>query len=277
MFLLLKMCFRKNTSKTFIYSIQIELIIACTIYTIGFILPTKKNDDNVHTQNVLCTIQTILLSFSNNTAILLTVAIPTITYKLLVNPSFFEKNPTIVHLVISGICWGFGLVITIIFMSISSTTYSEYTCGYMDQTIVIISMVINYGVWFIIVFVLYKLKRNIQFLIKDNQIDSPETYLLIFNDFLFLVIFAFVTLSIALINGFIFIKLNEYLYCSFLIINSILECLLYIINSYIFCFQKEMLPCSCCTQQKDREKRTATENLSLMIMTSDNKEVSITL
>ena len=186
LFLLLKMCFRKNTAKTFIYSIKIELIISCTIYTIGFILPTKKNDDNDHTQNVLCIIQTILLlSFSNNTAILLTVAIPTITYKLLVNPSFFEKNPTIVHLVISGICWGFGLVITIIFMSISSTTYSEYTCGYMDQTIVIISMVINYGVWFIIVFVLYKLKRNIHFLIKDNQIDSPETYLLILMIFYF--------------------------------------------------------------------------------------------
>ena len=125
LFLLFKMCFRENTSKTIIYHIKIELIISCIIYTIGFLLPTKKSQ-NDQVQQILCTIQTFLLSFSSNTSIAFTITIPTITYKLLVNPSFIEKHLTIVHLIIAGVCWGFGMIITIIYISITSTDFFEY-------------------------------------------------------------------------------------------------------------------------------------------------------
>lgn len=245
-------------------------------YLYNRISSSNKKSQNDQVKQILCTIQTFLLSFSSNTSIAFTITIPTITYKLLVNPSFIEKHLTIVHLIIAGVCWGFGMIITIIYISITSTDFFEYGCWYTGDAIFCVVNGINLGVLLIFVFVLYKLKRNIENLIRDNQIDSPETYLHIFTGFLVLVIFAFATLSLGFINQFCFDDFNEALFWS-LIVCNILECLFYVLDSYVFCFQREMLPCFSSSHHNYKDKMRITENISLMLMSSDNKSETINL
>lgn len=268
--LLIMMCVRKSKNNTIIYHIKIELIISSIIYTIGFILPTKKaENDQVQVYEILCKVQTFLLSFTNMTTIAFTVTIPTITYKLLVDPSYIEQNLTMILSVISGICWGFGMILSIIYFIHSEKEFSVYNCWYEKKAIIYISNGINIGVLLIFVFVLYKLKRNIQQLIKENQIEFPESYLHIFKVFILMVVFSFITvlfdLAIELHNE-TYLENFDWVFG----IGSYLDCFFYLLNSYVFCFKKEMLP-SCSIPQNDKEKIPITDNLSLIIMNFEGK------
>ena len=237
LFLLYKQFSSKEDKTILLFKIKIELIISCMLYPIGFLFPVKSTSGPS-----FCTFQTFVLTFSNYSALMLTTAIPFITYKILLNPLFIDNNPLLSLIITSLVCWGIGLLISIIFICIFEAKYSEYVCWYDDRASYGATG-INLAIMILFIVITIILKWKIKKFLDEFQFEHSENQFKIFNKFFYLIGLAVITIVLNEINYRWFLFLNITLFYFFSVLNLALDCIFYVFVSYVFCFNKEMLPC----------------------------------
>lgn len=260
-FLLYKKSTSKEDKTLLLFKLKMELIISCMIYPIALIFPLRKTS-NSH----FCKFQTFLLTFSNYSGLMFTTAIPFQTYIILKNPLVVDNNPLLSIIITSLICWGTGLILSIIFICFFEVNFSEYICWY-DGIAAYFSTGINVGIMVVFIIITFILKRKIQKFIDEYQLDHTENQFKIFNKLFYLLALAMITILLAEINNDWFLYLNTTLYYFFEVLILAVDSTFYVFVSYAFCFHREML--SCLYHQS--EKQSILRNSEQSILLTDDK------
>lgn len=261
-FLIYKHCSSSTSDRTLIFPIKCELIASCMIYQIGYIIPVRDCFSN-QAEVILCNLQIFVLTFSNFSTILFSVAIPFITYKILLDSHFIETHPGKAHLIVSLISWGIPAILALIFKLCSGNEYDGYIGWYSNRIVQNIVTGINFGVLIIFGILLLKLKKQIEKFLQGVSEDfDSKNYRRSFNNFNILVVFATFCIILEIIIKFVIIPWSNEVYFIFLIINCILECSYYLVNASIFCLHRHMIPC--CTKEEINNRITRPTTIPLI-------------
>ena len=236
--------FLSQKYRTITSIMKIQLTITCIIHMIPYLFEEQSLFS--------CSFQTFLLASSMFNTVQFPTILTIITYYNLKIPDTMIKKENVLKWLLSFLSWiiailGGGAIV----LFSAKGKGDDLVCWLSNDSGIIILCIVSFVYLMIILIILYKIKRKLLLMIKNEEIDenAGAQYINSFNKFFLFTMLALSSLILEVITSYIaeIEGISDKVYFILVFISCLIDILLYPVIIGVFCFTKvpvnELLPC----------------------------------